>query len=67
MRITVQATGETIDRGNSTEERNRARNLICRVVNPKNTKASSQRQREYKDARQADKIGSLAIAYGAAA
>ena len=48
MRITIQATGETFDRGNSTEDRNRARNIICRAVNPRNTKASSQRQREYK-------------------
>lgn len=47
MRIIVQATGETLDRGNSKEDRAKARNLICRAVQPRNTAASSKRAREF--------------------
>lgn len=48
MRITVQATGETIDRGNSKDDRNKAAALICRIVRPRFTPAARQRANAFR-------------------
>lgn len=48
MRITVQATGEQLGRGNSKDDRNKAAALICRVVRPRFTPAARQRANAFR-------------------
>lgn len=48
MRIHIIASGETLDRGNSKDDRNKAAALICRVVRPRFTPAARQRANEFR-------------------
>ena len=64
MRITIQATGEQLDRGNSKDDRNKAAALICRIVRPRFTPAARQRANAFRRGRATSQAATYASIYG---
>lgn len=68
MRITVQATGETLEvatgkHGNKDDQR-RGNDLICRVVRPRFTPAARRRANDFRRGRATSQGATYAALYG---